>query len=183
MMAEDRSDEQLLRAFLAGRRPALGELARRYERSLLGFAKGLLGGREDLACDGVQETWVRVIRFARSFDGRSRFKTWLYRIALTQCRNLLKMPRSATPEKLREDPVGEADPQRTAQQDDLARRVHEVVERLPTDRREIVLLCYHAGMTHEQAAEILEIPLGTLKSRLHAALGELREQLSVEMKP
>ena len=61
--------------------------------------------------------------------------------------------------------------------------VRRAVERLDDDKRFVVLLCYHAGLTHEQAAEILELPLGTLKSRLHAALTELRGVLAAEAKP
>lgn len=80
------SDESLLSAFIRGDKPALGELARRYERPLLGLATGLLDGKTDMAADAIQETWLRVIRFADKFDHRSSFKTWLYRIAINQCR-------------------------------------------------------------------------------------------------
>ncbi|HWL95056.1 MAG TPA: sigma factor, partial [Phycisphaerae bacterium] len=88
MRDADKSDEQLLAEFVAGRKAALGELARRHESSLLGLACGLLGGREDLARDAVQETWMRVVRFAGGFHGRSCFKTWVYRIAVNQCRDI-----------------------------------------------------------------------------------------------
>lgn len=53
---------------------------------------------------------------------------------------------------------------------------------LPEDKRTVVLLCYHQGMTHEQVAEILDVPLGTIKSRLHSALQQLRARLSPEVK-
>jgi RNA polymerase sigma-70 factor (ECF subfamily) len=84
---EGRSDEALLRAFAGGERGALGELAARYERSLLGFARGVLRS-EDLACDAVQEAWVRVIRHAETFRGRSSFKTWMYRIVINRCNDI-----------------------------------------------------------------------------------------------
>ncbi|MCH8805838.1 MAG: hypothetical protein IH986_07100, partial [Planctomycetes bacterium] len=82
-MMSDRgiSDEQLLERFVKRKdRTALAALAQRHERALLGLAGGLLGGRRELACDAVQETWLRVIRYGESFNGRSSFKTWLYRI-------------------------------------------------------------------------------------------------------
>ena len=60
--------------------------------------------------------------------------------------------------------------------------LRQAVSRLPPAKQEIVLLCYHEGMTHEQVAVVLEIPVGTVKSRLHAALQELREQLASEVK-
>ena len=87
-MTTTASDEQLLKNFAAGERAALGDLACRYELPLLGLAAGLLDGRRHLALDAVQETWLRVIRFAGNFNGRSSFKTWLYRIAINQCHSL-----------------------------------------------------------------------------------------------
>ena len=60
--------------------------------------------------------------------------------------------------------------------------VRKAVARLDIDRRTLVLLCYHAGTTHAQAAEILGIPIGTLKSRLNATLTHLRQMLSAEVK-
>ncbi len=183
-MPSEQSDEQLLAAFVAGRRAALGELAQRYERSLLGLATGLLGGRRDLACDAVQETWLRVIRFAEKFGGRSRFKTWVYRIAVNQCGTLrangVLTVKTEVEKAAATTPARGPGPERTAAAADQTQMVRQAVERLPVDRRLVILLCYHSGLTHEQAAEILEIPLGTLKSRLHAALAELRASLSAE---
>jgi RNA polymerase sigma-70 factor (ECF subfamily) len=168
------TDEALLREFAAGRRDALGELAQRHERALLGLACGLLRGRRALACDAVQETWVRVVRFADGFGGQSSVKTWLYRILINQCRSLRETERigsaAATDPTVR--PV--AEDSGTEQNEGLRRQV----ERLDADKRVVLLLCYHEGLTHEQAAEILGLPLGTLKSRLHAALAELRTALA-----
>ena len=87
-MDSSATDEKLLGAFVKGDQAALGELARRHECSLLGLAGGLLGGGSAAACDAVQETWVRVIRYGHSFNGRSSFKTWLYRITINRCRDL-----------------------------------------------------------------------------------------------
>ena len=182
-MTPEKTDEQLLTDFAAGERPALGELARRYERPLLGLAQGLLGGRGDLACDAVQETWVRVIRFGRQFMGRSSFKTWVYRIAVNQCRTLQAVRPVPVDEATRPKAAEDSEPEQPLEVADQNHVVRRAVERLEDDKRFVVLLCYHAGMTHEQAAEILELPLGTLKSRLHAALAELRGTLAAEGKP
>ncbi|MBI4579340.1 MAG: RNA polymerase sigma factor [Planctomycetes bacterium] len=178
------TDEQLLAALAKGERSALAELARRHEVKLLGLASGLLGWRADLACDAVQETWVRVIRFAGKFNGRSSFKTWVYRIVINQCRNLQSVQPSPMPaepvDPSSDDNAGPAKAAETAETNDALRAA---VRALAPDKQAIVLLCYHDVMTHEQAAEILEIPLGTVKSRLHAALHELRARLSPEVKP
>src|SRR5437773_363155 len=89
------TDEALLHLFLRGDRSALEILARRYEGPLLGLAGALLDGRTDMAADAIQETWLRVIRFADRFGNRSTFKTWLYRIAINQCRTAkARLPRA-----------------------------------------------------------------------------------------
>lgn len=175
------TDEELLRRFVGGDRSALGALARRYEDPLLGLSAGLLGGQDALARDAVQETWLRVIRFGESFNGRAGFKTWLYRIAINQCRSL----QAARPPAASDHPAAartraEPTPDASAQEAERTAALHAAVESLVADRRLVVLLCYHEGMTHAEAADILEIPLGTLKSRLHAALTELRERLGGE---
>ena len=177
------SDEELLRGFGGGDRGALGALAGRYERPLLSLARAILGS-DDLAADAVQETWLRVIRYAGGFNGRSSVKTWIYRIAINQCRNLL----SARPVE-----VGEAggemaaaggesaaagdDPVKAAMRQDEAERLKLAVEGLSPPLRETVLLCYTHGLTHDEAAEAMGIPVGTVKSRVHAALEELRGRL------
>jgi RNA polymerase sigma-70 factor (ECF subfamily) len=172
------SDEQLLRSFVGGDRRALASLADRYETKLLGLTSAMLGGQRDLACDVVQETWLRVIRFGASFNGNSSLKTWLYRIAINQCRTL----QSARPTTHHHDDqqpppsCGRTSRDAEAVPDDEALRF--AVDSMRDEHRTILLLCYHSGLTHEQAAEVLEIPVGTLKSRLHAALTALRDTLS-----
>lgn len=177
-MAASHSDEQLLKRFVGGDRDALGELAARYETALLGLACGLLNGRRDLAMDVVQETWMRVIRYGRSFNGRSSVKTWLYRVTVNQCKNL-RMKRRVP--RLEDDQQSEEAPQDLIETEETGQELREALDRLGPLKRSVILLCYHNGMTHEQAAEILEIPLGTLKSRLHAALTELRAALAEEV--
>ena len=182
-MDSQRTDEQCLAAFVGGDRAALGELARRHEASLLGVASGLLGGCPSLASDAVQETWVRVIRYGHSFNGRSSLRTWLYRITVNCCRDI----RSRTMPEQRPDPKAQSaagcpDPGQVPLIEERDDALYEAVGRLSDSGRELVLLCYHDGLTHKQAAEVLEIPLGTLKSRLHAVLEQLREHLCIEAK-
>ena len=183
MARSSATDEQLIGAFGGGDRAALALLAGRYERQLLGLAAGLLGGRADLACDAVQETWLRVIRFAHSFDGRSSLKTWLYRVLINQCHNLRASQELTL--RARPGPVGDrhATPDEALSTSEQNTALQAAVDRLPAEKRVVVLLCYHQGITHERAAEVLEIPVGTLKSRLHAALEQLRAQLSSEGTP
>lgn len=174
------TDETLLARFNAGERAALGELAARYERLLLGLALGIVGGRQDLALDAVQDTWLRVIRFATGFRKGSAVRTWLYRITINAAKDALG--RSARSDPFRVGVHADLSPSaiEAAPGNEPSARVRAAVAELSDDRRLLVLLCYHHGLTHPQAAEVLGIPIGTLKSRLHAALTDLRERLGQE---
>ncbi|TVQ31047.1 MAG: RNA polymerase sigma factor [Phycisphaeraceae bacterium] len=175
-----RSDAELLRAFVEGERSALGDLAERHERAMLGLARGLLWGRDDLALDAVQECWTRVIRYAHRFRGRSAVKTWLYRIVVHCCADeRAKIGRRSAVES-GEDRSDEAAFHTGADGMELDERqaaLREAISELSDDRRIAVLLCHHAGLTHREAARVVGVPMGTMKSRLHAAMTELRRTL------
>jgi RNA polymerase sigma-70 factor (ECF subfamily) len=182
-----RSDEQLLAAFVRGEDAALGVLAGRHERAMVGYAAGMLGGDEAKARDAVQETWVRVIRHAGTFRGKAAAKTWIYRILINRCREVTRRQRR------RGEVVGDVEPgagpggdagagdgPARAVSRDLLARVRAALGEMTPDRREVVLLCHHRGMTHREAAAALQIPVGTVKTRLYAAMDELRAILGVE---
>lgn len=175
------SDEALLARFAKGDAAALEALARRLERPMLGLALGLVNGRRELAMDAVQETWVRVIQRAASFRGDASASTWIYRILINRCHTVReRADRDTSKRSARNIPLEKATsaPQHsTAPEPDDVAALRSAVERLAEPKREVLLLCYHAGLSHPQAADILAIPLGTLKSRLNAALTELRTLL------
>ena len=173
----DCSDDQLLSAFVGGEHDALGALAERHERALLDLSLAILGSR-DLALDAVQETWLRVVRHAGGFNGRSNVKTWLYRIAINRCRSMLAS-RSPVRETSPEEPADPAgDPVVRAAATDDAQQLKRAVERLSPPLRETILLCYTHGLTHAEAAEAMDVPIGTVKSRLNAGLTGLRAALT-----
>lgn len=185
----ERTDEQLLAAYAAGDQAALGLLADRHELALLGLARGILGSRTE-ALDAVQEAWVRVIRFAGAFKGHSSVKTWLYRIVINECANLLNARRRVWGPSVANGGSSPGDAGSAGgstasgtptfdEFDDIRRAVDE----LDGPKRVVVMLCYSAGVPHELAAEILGLPLGTLKSRLHAALTTLRRRLAQGVTP
>ncbi len=179
------TDEQLVAAFARGSDAALGELAQRYEGALLSLARGLVS-RDDLARDAVQDAWVRVIRAAKNFDGRSSFKTWIYRIVINRCLDV----RASSAYRHQGDAMGAAfDAARehaateSAAGDHAADRerldqMREAMKALEPGQRVILMLCYQDRVGHEAAAEILAVPVGTLKSRLHGALESLRAAMS-----
>lgn len=180
-MPPDPSDEDLLRRFARGDRSALDALARRHEPALLGLATGLLSGRADLAHEAVQDAWLRVIRFARDFDHRSAVRTWLYRIVINRSRDIRLKELATRNGHLGSPPVETgASP---APATDASSRLRRHIDRLPDSARLILLLCYHRGLSHPQAADVLGIPVGTLKSRLSTALAQLRSSLPEEARP
>lgn len=167
-------DRELLTRFLRGDDDALAALASRYEPAMLGLARSFLRGRADLAADAVQDAWLRAIRSAKTYSGEAGVKTWLYRILINRCHDLRESEarhNTLAENKAHNDPQTPPDSPVLAESDPALQRA---LESLPEERRTILLLCYHRGMTHEHAAAVLGIPLGTLKSRLHAALKELR---------
>lgn len=175
-MSQEPTDFALLERFARGDALSLGELARRYEGPLLGLSRGLLRGREDLAREAVQDAWVRVIKGAKHFGGRSQVRTWLYRIVINRCGDIRARELAGNNGVAGEAAARAGDADATAD-------LRGAVERLTPAQRLVVLLCYHRGLTHEQAAEVLELPVGTLKTRLHGALEALRGVMKPEPKP
>lgn len=179
-------DQALLRRFARGEVGALESLAGRYEGHLLGLARALLRGNEALARDAVQETWLRVIRHAGNFAGKSSVKTWLYRITINRCHDLRQrvLQEGSVPHAQDAD-RGAASvvltPAVAGAAEESMVRVRGAVDRLSEDARLVLLLCYHRGLTHEEAAGVMDVPVGTLKSRLHGALAKLRDVLPPDL--
>ena len=178
-MRSKSTDEQLLAAFLGGENDAFGALAGRYETRLLGFARGMLDSTH-LAQEAVQETWIRVARNAASFRQDSSLMTWMYRILVNECRRLQQREaraglRTTGTHHLQCTDCDESD------RIDRSYELRRALDLLDEPKRTTVLLCYHEGMTHEDVAGILDVPIGTVKSRLHAALESLRQSLCKEV--
>ncbi len=187
----------LLRFVTEGDRGALGELAARHESALLALAGSILTGYGleagmawGEAREVVQDAWVQVIRKGDTFKGKSSFKTWLYRVVINLCKNRatalnrrqVGMARLMEVKRQLEEETADGVPTVWLERMETQRWLLEALQQLGVGQREILLLCYHGGMSHGEAAEVLEIPVGTLKSRLNAGLNELRELLGVGMR-
>ena len=181
-MAE-RTDENLLQDYLDGDREAFKELLGRYSQELVHFLTRFLGSRA-AAEDVFQETFLQVHQSAETFDTSRRFKPWLFTIAANKARDYHRkhnrrrtMSLSA---QVSDDEDGqqfvdlmEADlpsPDAPVLDAERSRLVKQVVDEMPSHLREILLLSYFQKMSYQQIAEVLEIPLGTVKSRLHTAV-------------
>lgn len=164
------SDEELIAAVAAGDDAALAVLYRRYERPLHAFLARYTGGRD--VDDLVQETWLRVVRAAGRFAVERRFTTWLFQIALNLARDWHRRP-----------PPEPVDPATTAGVADAGTDAHAALDAgldarrllaaLPEAQRAVVILRHFHDLGEDEVAEILAIPRGTVKSRLHHAMARL----------
>jgi len=185
------ADESLMVLCRKGSTRALAKLLYRYKDRLLAFIYSVVRDRH-LAEDIFQETFLRVYRQADRFDPARRFKTWLYTIALNLCRDELKKSRRHLQFTLdeamgKEDeggcrPVewikdGKPGPPETAWEHELEGILRGKLDRLSSSHREVVIMSRMLGMKCEEIAEILVVPAGTVRSRLHYALIELKSEL------
>ncbi len=162
-MPADRETALLLRV-KEGDRSAFEELFRLYERPLGGYLWRLCGDRA-LAEDLLQDCFLRIWKAAPSWEPAARVSTWIFRIAHNLHVN------EAVRRKDRPEPRPEPSPP-----PDLE-ALQRALESLPDGERAVVLLAELQGFKYADVAEILGIPLGTVKSRMFAALRRLREQL------
>jgi len=177
------TDEDLLARYVAGEREALEILIRRYRDELLHYLVRFLGSRP-AAEDAFQETFLQIHLSGETFDAQRRFKPWLFAIAANKARDSLRRSgrRRAISLSAPADGTDEgaalvdfmAGPSEAIEQPlsdgERRERVRRVVAAMPEHLREILLLGYFHAFTYQQMAEALEIPLGTVKSRLHAAV-------------
>jgi len=184
---DSRTDEELVVAHRTGDADALRQLIERHQGDLHGFLTRLVGSRAG-ADDVFQEAFLQVHLSADSFDAERRFKPWLYTIAANKGRDYLRRQRRRAAASL-DAPVGDgsaalvdliaaapdAPGPGSLEASDESAIVKGVVDDLPAHFREILLLAYFQKMSYAQISESLGIPLGTVKSRLHAALTALRQ--------
>jgi RNA polymerase sigma-70 factor (ECF subfamily) len=177
---QERSDEQLMAAVMAGDQVALATLVMRHHGPLLGYLYRLVGGDRQLSEDLVQETLLRVLR-QRTYQYDRPFKPWLYMIATNLARDYFKS--SAVRQSWREGDSEEAllqlsDRQPSPEEQALAAEQGSVVRaalgQLREEERVVVLLRFYQGFSLQEIAETLHIPLGTVKSRLSAGVHRLR---------
>jgi RNA polymerase sigma-70 factor (ECF subfamily) len=179
----NRTDEALLDAYVHGERSALRELIERYRDELFHFLTRFLGSRA-AAEDVFQETFLQVHLSADTFDTSRRLKPWLFTIAANKARDYHRKHGRRTPVSLSSSIGEEGQSQRYVDlmEADLptpdaplldaerSRLVKAAIDSMPAHLREILLLSYFQRLSYNQIAETLEIPLGTVKSRLHTAV-------------
>ena len=185
-----KTDEQLIAAYRAGDRGSFADLVGRYERELFHFLVRFLGDRA-AAEDVFQETFLQIHQSAENFDTQRRFRPWLFTIAANKARDLIRSNarRPANPLQASinagEDDSGEFIdlmkstedmPDAPLQQRELQHKVQSTVTNMPDHLREILLLSYFHQFPYKQISDILDIPLGTVKSRLHTAVAHFADR-------
>lgn len=179
-----RTDEALLESYRNGDKIGFAHLVERYQRELFHFLVRFLGDRA-AAEDVFQETFLQVHQSAEQFDLQRRFRPWLFTIAANKARDLMRSlaRRPANPLQASISPGDEESgqfidlmeaavslPSAPMEKRELQAIVHGTVMGMPEHLREILLLSYFHQFPYKQISDILNIPLGTVKSRLHAAV-------------
>ncbi len=192
--AEQWTDEELLLEYRSsGGRGAFNELVHRYERELFGYLRHYLGNAET-AEDVFQQTFLQVHLKCQQFEPGRKVRPWLYTVATNQAIDMQRRNRRHRMVSLdrrlggaAEDGSGglvelldspEPGPVERAESGERSEKVRQALDQLPEQARQVVLLVYFQGLKYREAAEVLNIPVGTVKSRLHAAINKLSETLT-----
>lgn len=193
----DDSDEALLARFCQGETSAYGELLKRFQREIYAYLRRYLG-QDALAEDVFQNTFIQVYQKARQFEAGRKVRPWLYAIATHQAIDMLRRinRRSALSlEQMASNSEGdnqtwadtlvsaETDPYAGLELAEQRMRVTQALEQLPEHLKLTVILAYYQGLKYRDIADIMKIPVGTVKSRLHAAMSKLHDALLVVESP
>lgn len=182
------TDNQLIDEALAGNSAAFGELVRKYQDRLYNTVVHVVGSIDD-AQDVVQDAFVQAFVKLDGFQRASAFYTWLYRIAFNLAISRKRRQKPTTSLDRQRDDSGDeladdgAAPTDRLEQQELAVQVQAALATLSEEHRTIVVLREIDGCDYEAIAEILELPVGTVRSRLHRARLQLREQLKQVLQP
>jgi RNA polymerase sigma-70 factor (ECF subfamily) len=187
---DQRTDEQLLADYQHGDKSSFTLLVQRYQRELFHFLVRFTGDRA-LADDIFQEAFLQVHQSLHMFDPSRRFRPWLFTIAANKARDTIRNtskkvvtslqatiePTEATSAQFLDLMSSTADmPDAKLEQRELIKKVQSTVMGMPEHLREVLLLCYFHQFPYKQIGEMLDIPLGTVKSRLHAAIAHFADK-------
>jgi len=180
---------ELIKRFKMGDENVFEELVKRYQQRVYNTTYRMLGSPED-ASDMAQETFLRVYHNLPKFRENSSFSTWLFKIATNICRDYLRkekrdFTRMSYEENFTErhnssilDIPGENEsPEEISVRLEIQKEVQKLINNLPYEYKEVIILREFQGFSYEEMANILEISIGTVKSRLSRARENLRQDL------
>ncbi len=190
------SDAELLSRAAAGDEGAFREIVNRYKNGLYAFLRNFLN-RYDLVEDVFQETLLQLYTSQASFDTSRPLRPWLFTIAANKAKDALrKMQRTpaipigtmTSPEEMSfNDALNvltatEVRPYEELQRDETAESVRRIIADMPENLREILILAYFNKFSYKQMAQVLSIPIGTVKSRLHTAVGRFAKDFKAALR-
>lgn len=178
------TDQAIVKQVLAGDTDAFSVLVDRYQDRIYSAVLNYVYNPED-AVDVSQEAFVKAYSKLRSFDSASAFYTWLYRIAVNTAIDFLRRRRSRVTESLDDEKFTEvgfepaskdasADPEQVLARGEQAKALRAAISNLSEKLRSVIILHDVEGLSQEEVAEILKVPVGTVKSRVSRARAELR---------
>lgn len=179
------SDETIVERALTGDAEAFGEIVRRWERRIFALTYGILGREED-ARDATQETFLAAFRNLRGFRGEAKVSSWLHRIAVNQCITRQRRSKVRSESALDDEQESNAKSFSTpvhhspayvaeGRQETLA--VRRAINSLPIELRQVVVMKEFEELTFREIADVLDLPLSTVKSRLYTAMKQLQMRL------
>ena len=180
----DATDQHLIERVLGGETEAFGTLVLRWERHIYGLTLRMLGHAED-ARDATQETFISAYTNLGHFRGDAKFSSWLYRIALNVCHSRLRRrtrrPDASLEEQFEDvgfEPMAaglSVDEQLLGEQ--VGQQVRRALAAIPAEMRQVIVMKEYQDLKVHEIAEILDIPVSTVKTRMYTGLRELRKRL------
>ena len=179
--SSERPDAELVRRYLAGDQAAFTALVQRHERRVYNLAFRMLG-REDDARDATQDAFLTAVRKLSSFRGDAAFTTWMHRVTINACYDILRKRQREPLADVGADgePRMEAAVHDHADSAATATDVQRALARVPLEFRTVLILHDVQDLAYDDVAGILGVPVGTVKSRLHRGRVALARMLSGE---
>ena len=184
------SDDELVKLSRNGDKNAFGELVKRHEGKVYTLGFRFMKNRED-AADVMQDTFLQAYRKLGSFEGKSAFSTWLYRIAVNICLMRKRKKKleyvsfdsaiesESGGDDIKREPVDWSDePLELADKEQVREKIEKALSKMPGEYREVVVLRDMDGFSNNAVADMLKISLPAVKSRLHKGRMYLRKELS-----
>ncbi len=187
-MSEEQTDEQLVARAQEGNARAFELLVRKYQYKIIQLVSRLVG--ESDAPDVAQETFIKAYRALNGFRGQSAFYTWLYRIGINTAKNHIvsrgRRPANQDIDIADAEQYGHTEhlsdvdtPESLLLSDEIKQKVAEVIHKLPADLRQAITLRELEGLSYEEIAEVMDCPIGTVRSRIFRA----REAIDAVVQP
>lgn len=167
---------ELIQRALNGDMNAWGEIVRCYKDAVFGIAIGILGNPAD-AEDAAQDAFIRAYEGLHTFHLDKRFSTWIFAVTANICKNKLRRERLFAPLKHIARLTKGSDPAQQLAQQERTQIIREAIDQLKPAYRMPLVLRYYAELDYKEIAEVLGLPEGTVKTRLHRAKAELKHIL------